>query len=146
PCSLDGLGDLGIEAARVGLWGEGLVTVFAAASGGAAAVGAAVGAVFDDGFGPLAERAGNGMNDHGNLARQDACQDQRSRGDNPLIETVNSLLSGVFDLKHLGERVEASLTARLSFVAAAYNLLVQGEGMAPDARGLTPLSIARFVL
>lgn len=63
-----------------------------------------------------------------------------------LIETVNSLLSGVFHLKHLGERVNVYLTARLSFVVGTYNLLVQWQGMAADERGLTPLSIARFTL
>jgi len=63
-----------------------------------------------------------------------------------LVETVNSLLSGVFHLKHLGERVDAYLTARLSFVVGAYNLLVQWQGMEADERGVTPLSIAQFML
>ena len=56
-----------------GLWGEGSLAVFAEASGGAAAVGA----VLDDGIGLVAMWAANGMNDHGNLARQEPCQKQR---------------------------------------------------------------------
>jgi hypothetical protein len=71
--ALDGGSGFGAEASGAGLWGEGLVAVFAAASGGSGAVGA----VFDDGFGLVAVRAGNGMKDHGNLARQESCQEQR---------------------------------------------------------------------
>lgn len=64
-----------------------------------------------------------------------------------LIETVNSLFTGVFHLKKLSERVSVYLTSRLSFVVAAFNLLVGWRGLVPNPEtGIVPLSIAAFSL
>jgi len=73
--ALDGGSGFGAQASGAGLWGEGLVAVFAAASGGSGAIGS----VFDDGFGLMTAGASDGMNDHGILARQEVCQHQRDQ-------------------------------------------------------------------
>lgn len=56
-----------------------------------------------------------------------------------LIETVLSMLTQICSLKHMSERAWKYVRAHLSFVTAAFNLLVNWSG-------LTQLSIARFSL
>lgn len=63
-----------------------------------------------------------------------------------LIERVFAMLTTVCHLKHLTERAWAYLQARLAFTLAAYNLLVQWDGLHPDDTGLIHLSIAHFSL
>ncbi len=55
------------------------------------------------------------------------------------IETVLSMLQAVCSLKRLSERAWPYLKAHLAFVAAAFNLLTQWDGV-------PKLSIARFSL
>ena len=71
--SLDGRSGFGAQAPGAGLWSESLLAVLATASLGSGAVGS----VLDDGFGLVAERTGDSLNDHGILARQEPCQHQR---------------------------------------------------------------------
>lgn len=63
-----------------------------------------------------------------------------------LIETVLSMLTQVCHLKKVAHRVADYFRARLAFVIAAFNLLVQWEGLTPDANGMVHLSIAEFSL
>jgi hypothetical protein len=63
-----------------------------------------------------------------------------------LIETVLSMLTQVCHLKKVAHRVADYFRARLAFVIAAFNLLVQWDGLTPDANGMVHLSIAEFSL
>jgi len=63
-----------------------------------------------------------------------------------LIERVFSMLTGVCHLKRVTHRVWAYLRARLAYAVAAFNLLVQWNGLKPDEAGLIHLSIAHFSL
>jgi hypothetical protein len=56
-----------------------------------------------------------------------------------LVETVISMLFGVWSLRRVSERAWPSLKAHLGFVAAAFNLLTSWDGP-------TELAIARFSL
>ncbi len=66
--------------------------------------------------------------------------------DRMLIETVLSMLTGVCHLKKQAHRSWQGLKARLAFVTAAYNLLVQWHGLKPDQNQLVRLSMAEFSL
>lgn len=63
-----------------------------------------------------------------------------------LIETVLSMLTQVCHLKKVAHRVADYFRARLAFVIAAFNLLVQWHGCQPDANGMVHLSLAEFSL
>lgn len=66
--------------------------------------------------------------------------------DRMLIETVFSMLTLISHTKHMMHRVIDYLQARLAFTVTAFNLLVQWDGLHPDADGFLPLTIAEFNL
>ncbi len=59
-----------------------------------------------------------------------------------LVETGLSMLTLVCHVTQGRPRGWASCQARLAFTMAAFNGLVQGHGLEPDASGFVPLSIA----
>ncbi len=61
-------------------------------------------------------------------------------------ETVLSRLTGVCPRKKVLHRTWAVFQARLAFTLAAFNLLVQWQGLKPDSTGLMRLSLAEFSL
>jgi hypothetical protein len=63
-----------------------------------------------------------------------------------IVETVLSMLTTVCHFKHVSHRVWAYFKARLAFTMAAFNLLVQWNGLKPDHQGFIHLSIAEFSL
>ena len=63
-----------------------------------------------------------------------------------MIETVLSMLTLVCHFKRLMHRVWDYFKARLAFTMAAFNLLVQWDGLKADADGFVHLSIAEFSL
>lgn len=63
-----------------------------------------------------------------------------------VIETVLSMLTTVSHFKKVGHRVWDYFSARLAFTMATFNLLVQWDGLQPDANGFIHLSIAEFGL
>jgi hypothetical protein len=63
-----------------------------------------------------------------------------------MVETVLSMLHTVCHIKHMAHRVWTYLQARLAFCVAAFNILVQWHGLAPDEFGRIHLSIAEFSL
>jgi hypothetical protein len=63
-----------------------------------------------------------------------------------LIETVLSMLTTVCHLKHQHHRQADYFRARMAFIIAAFNLLVQWHGLIPDEHGMVHLSIAEFSL
>jgi len=63
-----------------------------------------------------------------------------------LVETVLSMLTGVCHLKKVLHRTWAAFQARLAFTLAAFNLLVQWDGLKPDSTGVIRLSLAEFSL
>lgn len=63
-----------------------------------------------------------------------------------IIETVLSMLTTICHLKRVAHRVWAYFKARLAFTMAAFNILVQWHGLAPDPTGFVHLSIAEFSL
>lgn len=69
-----------------------------------------------------------------------------SWNDRMLIETVLSMLTTVCRLKKVAHRSWQGLTARLAFVTAAYNLLVQWQGLKPDQNQLIRLSMTHVSL
>ena len=65
-----------------------------------------------------------------------------------LIERVFAMLTTVCHAKHMAHRRWAYLRATLAYMLAAFNLLVQWNGLqpVPDEAGLVHLSIAQFSL
>lgn len=63
-----------------------------------------------------------------------------------IIETMLSMLTTVCHFKHITHRIWEYFKARLAFMMAAYNILVQWYGLKPDDHGLLHLSIAEFSL
>jgi hypothetical protein len=63
-----------------------------------------------------------------------------------LVETVLSMLTGVGHLQKVLHRTWAAFQARLAFTLATFNLLVQWQGLQPDAHGFIHLSLAEFSL
>jgi hypothetical protein len=63
-----------------------------------------------------------------------------------LVETVLSMLTTVCHLKKVGHRVWEYFQARLAYMMAAFNILVQWHGLKPDENGMVHLSIAEFSL
>ena len=66
--------------------------------------------------------------------------------DRMLIETVLSMLTLVNHMKKVMPRVWDYFEARLAFTLAAFNVLVQWDGLPVTAGGFVPLSIAEFSL
>ncbi len=66
--------------------------------------------------------------------------------DRMLVETVLSMLTLVSHFKKVMHRVWEYFQARLAFTMAAFHVLVQWHGLAPDEQGFVPLSIAEFSL
>jgi len=62
------------------------------------------------------------------------------------VETVFSMLTLVCHFKKVMHRVWGYFRARLSYTMAAFNLLVQWNGLKPDDNGFVHLSIAEFSL
>ncbi len=63
-----------------------------------------------------------------------------------MVETVLSMLTVVFHLKHLSHRAWTCLRARLVWTMAAYNTLIGWYTSKPDQHGRMHLSIAEFSL
>lgn len=63
-----------------------------------------------------------------------------------VIETVLSMLTVVCSFKKVFHRTWAQFEARLAFMMATFNILVQWDGLKPDDTGFIPLSIAQFSL
>jgi hypothetical protein len=63
-----------------------------------------------------------------------------------LVETVLSMLTQVWHFKKIAHRVWDYFRARLAFTMAAFNLVVQWQGLKPDAQGVVHLSIADVTL
>lgn len=66
--------------------------------------------------------------------------------DRMLIETVFSMLTLISHFKKVMHRVTDYVLARLAFTVAAFNLLIQWDGLQPDEQGFVSLSIAEFNL
>ena len=69
-----------------------------------------------------------------------------SWGTRMLVETVLSMVTGTCHLKKVAHRTWAAFQARLAFTLATFNLLVQWDGLQPDAHGFIHLSLAEFSL
>ena len=63
-----------------------------------------------------------------------------------MVETMWSMLTTVFHTKKMLQRRWPYLQARLAFTAAAFNILVDWNGLVADEHGKTHLSIAQFGL
>lgn len=61
-----------------------------------------------------------------------------------VIETVLSMLTTVCGFKKLRHRTWDGFAARLAFTMAIFNVLIQWDGLQPDADGNICLSIAQF--
>jgi len=59
---------------------------------------------------------------------------------------VLSRLKRVRHFKKVMPRVCEDFHARLAFILRAFNVLVQGQGLLPNAQGVIPLSRAEFGL
>ena len=66
--------------------------------------------------------------------------------DRMLIETVFSMLTLISHFKKVMHRVIDYVLARLAFTVAAFDLLIQWDGLQPDKHGFVSLSIAEFSL
>lgn len=74
------------------------------------------------------------------------CCPRGTWNDRMLIETVFSMLTLISHFKKIMHRVVDYVLARLAFTVAAFNLLIQWDGLQPDDKGFIPLSIAQFSL
>lgn len=63
-----------------------------------------------------------------------------------LVETVLSMLTNVSHFKKMAHRGWEYFQAHLAFAMAAFNMLVQWDGLQPDENGFVHLSIAEFSL
>ena len=63
-----------------------------------------------------------------------------------LVETVLSMLTTVCHLKKVAHRAADYFRMRMAFITAAFNLLVEWDGLQPDEHGFVKLSIAEFSL
>ncbi|MCA1553527.1 MAG: transposase [Chloroflexi bacterium] len=73
------------------------------------------------------------------------CQ-HKTWGVRMVIETILSMLTTICHFKKVAHRVWTYFQARLAFTMALFNLLVQWDGLHPDAHGFVHLSIAKFSL
>jgi len=81
----------------------------------------------------------------GNPANMKVCK-RGSWNVRMIAETVLSMLTTVCHFKRVSHRVWQYFKARLAFTMAAFNLLVQWNGLKPDENGVIRLSIAEFSL
>ncbi len=81
----------------------------------------------------------------GNPANLKVCE-RYTHNERMIIETVLSMLTTVCHFKKVAHRFWQYFKARLAFTMAAFNLLVQWDGLQPDAGGFVHLSIAQFSL
>ena len=81
----------------------------------------------------------------GDPANMKVCQPD-TWNERMIIERVFAMLTAVCHLKKIGHRAWSYVRARLAFVVAAFNLLVQWNGLTPDENGIMHLSIAQFSL
>jgi len=110
--------------------------------------------VYDNSFQPLIRRFEEQMIVLSDTAFHAAAGDPANlklceRGawnDRMLIETVLSMLTLVSHFKKVMHRVWAYFQARLAFTMAAFNVLVQWDGLPADEDGFVPLAIAQFSL
>lgn len=65
-----------------------------------------------------------------------------SRSVRMVIETVLSMVTGVGPAQRMRHRVGEQVTVRIGFLRAAFNLLVQGDGLPSDETGRIRLSRA----
>jgi hypothetical protein len=63
-----------------------------------------------------------------------------------VVETFFSMIHRVCHAKKAAHRVWKHFHARLAFLVALYNLLINGNGLVPNEQGFIPLSIAQFSL
>ncbi len=81
----------------------------------------------------------------GDPANMVVCE-RGTRNQRMVIETVLSMLTGVCGAKRMRHRVWEHLTARISFLLAVFNIVVQWAGARVDEAGRVRLSIAEFSL
>jgi hypothetical protein len=81
----------------------------------------------------------------GNPTNLKVC-DRYENNERMIIETVLSMLTTVCHFKKVLHRIWPAFKARLAFTMAAFNLLVQWNGLNPDPDGFVHLSIAQFSL
>jgi hypothetical protein len=81
----------------------------------------------------------------GNPTNLKVC-DRYENNERMIIETVLSMLTTVCHFKKVLHRIWSAFKARLAFTMAAFNLLVQWNGLHPDPDGFVHLSIAQFSL
>ena len=81
----------------------------------------------------------------GNPSNLKVCQ-RHTNNERMIIETVLSMLTTVCHFKKVLHRIWLYFKARLAFTMAAYNVLVQWDGLHPDPDGFVHLSIAQFSL
>ena len=62
------------------------------------------------------------------------------------VETVLSMLTEVCHIKKMRHRVWDYCKSHLAYLMAAFNILVQWNGLKPDNQGVVRLSIAQFSL
>lgn len=62
------------------------------------------------------------------------------------VETVLSMLTVMCHIKHMRHRVWEYFEAKIAYLLAAFNILVQWNGLEPDGQGRVRLSIAQFTL
>ncbi|NJM05233.1 hypothetical protein HC891_01855 [Candidatus Gracilibacteria bacterium] len=82
---------------------------------------------------------------HGDPSNMKVCR-RGTWNDRMTIETVLSMLTVVCHFKKVGHRGWDYVVARLPFTLAAFNLLVQWDGLPIDDQGRIHVSIARFSL
>lgn len=66
--------------------------------------------------------------------------------DRMIVETILSMLTVVCHFKKVGHRVWVYFKSRVGDTMALSNILVQWDGLQPDADGFVSLSIAEFSL
>ncbi len=81
----------------------------------------------------------------GNPSNLKVCE-RYTHNERMIIETVLSMLTSVCHFKKVAHRLWQYFKARLAFTMAAYNLLVQWDGLQADTDGFVHLSIAQFSL
>lgn len=62
-----------------------------------------------------------------------------------IVETVLSMMTRCCNAKRMAHRTWTQFDAKLAFLTAAFNILVQWNGLTPDANGFVKLSIAELI-
>lgn len=81
----------------------------------------------------------------GNPSNLKVCE-RYTHNERMIIETVLSMLTTICHFKKVAHRLWQYFKARLAFTMAAFNLLVQWDGLPADPDGFVHLSIAQFSL